>query len=217
VADTDVEEFEVPEKVATYIGTLEKRLTEMEGELELARAGAGGEADLQAEIAKALEAMPEPIRKRFEEQESIAKAATEAAAKADEIAKAERDLRLVREHVEKAAAYSRLPGWKAEEMGPVLKSLHEQAPEVEEKLLPVLQAAQEAIVKGTLFSELGTARRGVSSGEVSDDLEAKAQAIVEKSDGKVTIEKARVQVLSQHPELYDKIEAERAGQNGHAR
>jgi ElaB/YqjD/DUF883 family membrane-anchored ribosome-binding protein len=221
VDDTDVEtkDFEVPEEVATYVTDLEKRLADTEAKLaeEVAKSAGGDAETVKAEIAKALASLPEPIRKRLEESEAIAKAATEQAAKAEEIAKAERDRREVTEEVAKAHAYDRIPGWKADEMGPVIKALREKAPDELERLRPFLAAANEAIAKGALFTEMGTAGRSGIPSEAEDEVEVKAKELVAKSDGKVTIEKARVQVVSGDRDLYERIAAGRAGRNGSTR
>ncbi|MDI6814378.1 MAG: hypothetical protein QMD10_12730 [Desulfitobacteriaceae bacterium] len=132
------------------------------------------------------------IRKRMEELEKRAK-------EAEELAKKEREERITKEFIAKAAAFQGLPV-KPEEFGPVLKTLAEKDPEVYTKIEGVLKAADEAITKGALFKELGRASYG-DEGSALAKLEAKAEEI-RKSDSRLTKEQAFVKACEENPELY---------------
>ncbi len=154
--------------------------------------------------AKAAGGLPEPIKKADGtwdlsgvpvEYAPIVKAAWDA----QEIAKAERDLRLTREFVAKAAGYDALP-IEPEKFGPVLKVLHEKAPAEAAQVEAVLQGANEAVQKGALYAEAG--RSGVSSGGSAwAEIEKAAGELVSKSTG-MTKEQAVAKVMEMRPELY---------------
>jgi hypothetical protein len=137
-----------------------------------------------APMAKALEGLAAEQRTAFEPvlkaiwdasqaaaEERIVKAeeratkTEERAAATEQVLKAERDERLTKEFVAKAATeLANVPG-KPEELGLMLKSLHDANPELCKKFEGVLKSAQTALKESALFIEKG--RSG--SGDVDDD------------------------------------------------
>lgn len=138
-------------------------------------AGAGRTEPGEAQVTKAdLEAIrkeKEALEKRLVDVESENKQNKEALAK-------ERDERLTKEYVEKAARELPFLG-DSKELGLLLKSLAFKAPEELVKLEGILKAANERIEQGDLFKELGTSR-GPSAGSAEDKLTSIAKAYVEK-------------------------------------
>lgn len=120
---------------------------------------------------------------------------------AQETATHERNLRLTREYVEKAAGYTNLPVNPAD-FGPVLRELAEKAPEAAAKMEGVLKAADEALAAGGLFVEAGAAGTGRGGGTSAwDEIVSKAAALVQK-DSSLTPEQARLRIMEQEPALY---------------
>lgn len=153
----------------------------------------------QAEIEKA--AQIEELRKRLEEAEKRAR-------EAEEIAKAERERRLNAEYVQKAQGFRHLPGWRAEEFGPILRKMHEAlGDEAFAKFEQVLRGADEALGKSKLFAEIG--RNGAGGGSVVAQIEAKAAELMAQQKG-LTRAQAVAKVLEQHPDLARAYYEERA-------
>lgn len=146
-------------------------------------------------------ALPEGVRKRIEAAELKAK-------EAETVAKRLADETMTREFVAKAASFTALPV-KAEEFGPVMKSLHAAAPEQFLVLEGVLKAANELISKGKVFTEIGSNAGGAT--RAWDQIVAKASERVTKSAGAHSLEKAIADVMRENPELYKAYQAELKG------
>lgn len=159
--------------------------------------------EILEELAKSLES-EEQSDLIYKALDLVAEA-EERAASAEEIAKAEREFRLNREYVELAKRYQHLPV-SAEELGPVLKNLHEALSEeditVIEKCLGGLDESMSS-----LFTEVGK-RGGFETSSVSR-VEAEAQEIMKSADG-LSKEAAIEKVLSENPSLYDEYVRESA-------
>jgi hypothetical protein len=124
-------------------------------------------ASLEAEVAKAapkkpedgsnediLKGLPEGVAKMIKDtQEELKKSQTANAELAKSVAKMV-DESITKDYVAKASSFDNL-GIKPEEFGPVLKSIASVSPEAFAKVEAVLKAANEAIAKGSLFSEFG--------------------------------------------------------------
>jgi hypothetical protein len=162
VPDTTDETIELPENVATYIAELEGANAELATALEEVLGKAddednaptedGGADDIEALLEKSDESTRSVIFKMYEEMETLSKRAEDAEA----LAYAERDARLHKEFVAKAAEFESLPGVTPESFGPVLKSAAESLDdETYGTLLSVLKAANEAVTTGSLFEEIG--------------------------------------------------------------
>lgn len=150
--------------------------------------------------------IPEEVRPMVE---ALWKQNEEAVKKAEElekVLKAEREERLRKEYIAKAAGFKHLPV-KPEEFGLVLKGLAEKAPEEYSKVEGLLKVVDEALGQGKLFSELGRSGEG-AGGSAWAKIEKAASEIVQK-DGKLTREQAVAKVLDEHPELYEEYLRER--------
>lgn len=144
--------------------------------------------------------IPEEVRPVVEALWKEHEAAVKKAEELEKVLKEERDKQLRKEFVQKAATeFANLPT-KPEEFGLVLKELAEKAPEEYAKLEGVLKAADEAIRKSALFSEIGCSG-GFGGGTAMTKIEAAANSLVQK-DANMTREQAIAKALEVHPELY---------------
>lgn len=171
-----------------------------------------------------LSAVPEEQRPALEllmkshddELAELRKTAEAEATKADEatkIAKAVEEKLETAEYIAKSSSLEHLTKDDAE-FGPVLRVIAkaEEAghlPEgTVEKLDTVLKAANEAIEKGDLFSEVGRAGHG-AGGDAQAKLDAKA-AELRKDDPTLTKEGAVSKALELDPSLYTDIRKEQS-------
>jgi hypothetical protein len=137
------------------------------------------DADRDAVIAKALGAL-----------DSYAEQANQA----QEIAKAERDLRLDREYTEIAKSYN-LP-IRPDVLGPVMKRLAENMSDADCKVIAkAFEAAGEAI-----FEETGH-RGGGDNADIFSQAEAVVDGLVSKSG--ISREQALASVFEENPDAYD--------------
>ncbi len=189
------------------IATLEKRATEAEEELkgkdevikakdaEIDRLASEG-TDPEAEVMKSL---PESIRKRLEDADKVAKAASEEVAKMKAAAEE-------KEAVEKAKA---LKVGDAEKLGPLLlrvakgRSTEADAAELE----TLLKSAGEVASKSPLFKSIGTPLAADADPEAM--LVAKAKEIEAGSKGTLTYAQAYDRAMTENPGLYDAYIAKR--------
>lgn len=132
------------------------------------------------------------------------------AERAESVAKAERDLRLTREYISKAAQYS-LPV-PAEVLGPVLKRLTESLSKADcEIIAQCLDSASEAGYDP--YSEIGKSGGGDNNdilnqvGAIAEDMFSKS---VEAGTG-FTREQAVAKVFDMNPAAYDQYLADRRG------
>jgi hypothetical protein len=156
-----------------------------------------------------LEQVPEELRPTVELLFKAQQDAVVREAKLETILKAERDLRLTREFVTKAEAFSHLP-IKPEEFGPVLKTIQEKAPEAYDAIEQVLKAADALIVQAGAFKARGSdATTGGKDAWTA--IETKARALLQKADNKLTLAKAVDQICQQEPALYAQYLQEQRG------
>ena len=131
----------------------------------------------------------------------IIKATEERAVMAEEIAKAERDYRVEREFIAKAADYASLP-IHPEEFGPVLKAAAEALTEEQfTALSQVLAASNEAIATGGVFDEIG--RSAAFDADSSMGRIEQAAKQLQTNDGELSREAAIAKAVSADPTLYD--------------
>ena len=135
------------------------------------------------------------------------KATEERAAVAEEIAKAERENRLQREFIEKAATYDSLPVETAT-FGIVLKDAAESMDaDTYDALTTVLSAANEAIAQGGLMSEIGITK--------SFDAESgmgrieQVASVLRSENPDLSREAAIAKAVTDDPSLYDIYNEER--------
>jgi hypothetical protein len=180
-------------EVAEYIESLESALDEVAdaGNLSddaLADALAEIDGNVEAVLAKADPAIRELVSKAVKDAE-------DRAAAAEDIAKAERNERIKREFIEKAAAFPALPV-EAPRLGEILKAVNEGLSEEDAtEITRLLTAGNEAIAK--TFEETGTSH----STSVSKSVESIVQEI-RKGDSTLTYEQAVAKAYETHPDLY---------------
>lgn len=143
--------------------------------------------------------LPEPVRLALEKAEAEAVETRKRLEKAEEIAKAERDMRVTREFVAKAEEMPALP-IKADEFGPVLKRAAEALESDDfDAIENVLKTANEQLAKGELFKEMG--RSGDVSGETDavENVQRKAEEL-RKADPSLTPFQAMERAMREDPE-----------------
>lgn len=126
----------------------------------------------------------------------------------------ERDVRITKEFIEKAAEFKHL-GVKTEDLGLVLKELSEKAPGAAALMEPILKSLDQKIAAGGIYSEIGTSRSGSTGAPVArnDSFNAPTEAegkinqiakgLVEKDGtGKVTQLQAIAKAWRDNPTLY---------------
>lgn len=126
--------------------------------------------------------------------------AEKTAADAVKLAKAERDLRLGREYLAKAADLSALPA-KQEDLVTVLKTVAEKAPDIEATLMSILKAAHGALKESGIFKSEGS-----DSPDNAQSAIAKFDVIVKglrDNDPTLTAEQAFAKALDANPDLYN--------------
>ena len=153
---------------------------------------ADGSFDL-SDVPKEQRAIVEALWKQSEKSELLAKELRE-----------EKDRRILKEFVEKAGQYDRLP-IKAEELGGIFKALSEKANDEFVKLEGVLKAVNEALSESELFKEVGSSF--VGAGDAWKKVEQMAESLVLK-DANLTKEQAISKVLEMNPDLYAEYLAE---------
>jgi len=181
--------IDLPSEVYEYIEALEAANSEMSDQLEKF-------------AAEESEAVDTDILKSADPQiVAIVKAAEDRAAAAEKIAKAERDFRLEREFIGKAAELSALPA-EAEAFGKVLKSVAEAVDEATfDTLMTVLTAANEGISTGNLFAELGKASAFDNDGPTGEINKAAARLI--EANPNLSHEQAVAKAVDANPSLYN--------------
>jgi hypothetical protein len=154
----------------------------------------------ETEVLKGLNPEQEAIFKEMQGKlEVMQKGLTEQAMKAEE----ERQERVTKEFVTKAAKeYDRLP-FSADDLGPVLKSVTEKLDEAESKtVLEIFNAANEAIEKSDQLVEKGTpgeADGTKTTGEAAWVTEAKKMFDEGKAD---TFEQAVSKLADENPNIF---------------
>lgn len=169
-------------------------------------------ADIDSIVEKAL------IEERKTRDIEIKKA-VDAAIEKEQIEKAEikkkldeeRDVRITKEFVEKAATMPSLG--KATDVGPILKEISQKAPEAFAKLDPLLKALDERIKQGELFAEIGKSNTGPAAGSAEDKLNGIAKSYVEKGL-KGGFPEAFTKACKENEELYNQYTAEKRSARG---
>lgn len=140
----------------------------------------------------------------FKSNEELTKKAEAAQAMAQE----ERDIRVVAEFTKKAADEMGTIA-NAIEIGPVLKRASETLTKEDYSVIEsTLKAAEERVVKGALFSEVGSSASG-GGGSAWEKIEKAATALVTESGGKINQTEAIDNVMASQPELYKEYLDER--------
>jgi hypothetical protein len=126
--------------------------------------------------------------------------------------KIERDARVLKEFIAKAEKLPHLkPVIKADELGAMMKEIHEASPAVAEKLEKMLDGLNtQAKAVETLLKEHGHERPGSQPSTAMEMLKAKT-AEIRKEFPKLTEAAAFDKALRMNPELYDQYNAEKEG------
>lgn len=146
------------------------------------------------------------IAKANAKAEEIAKALeVEKAARLDleKRLKASEDADKLRTFIAKAAAFPRI-GMKVDDLGSVLKTISEKAPEVLEKIEGVFKVCNEVISKSVLFKEVGSGGDGADG--AMGQIEGIAKGLMAK-DPTITFAKAMTQAATLNPKLADEASA----------
>ena len=163
---------ELPQEVKDYIEKLEGAnaqfatnetvLLDRLSKAEEAAAESGdddGDDEDEIDLEEVLKSddIPDEIKALISKQADDLKAATTAATEAGTIAKAERDARIEREMIAKAADEMPLVGTKPDAMGKLLKSAAENLPTEDfDTLVTVLKSANEQLKVGGIFKAIGS-------------------------------------------------------------
>lgn len=139
------------------------------------------------------------IRVIFEKMAAKVEASDKQARESAALAKELKEQQLNKEYFEKAAVLKHLPGFTAEEHGPILKALGVGHPSEFKKIYHVLKAADAIIEKSLAWDEVGSGLEG--SGESANaKLEKIAKGLVAK-DADLTFEDAFDKACELNPEL----------------
>ena len=192
---------QVPTEVLDYIESLEGRVEKAEKTAEEAVAKADSpEEPSDDPIAKALSDLPEEISKAFKEtQDRLAEA--EKALEAERLAKADA------EWTDKARSVDGLIDDPAE-FGKELRQVAETSPELADKIIAKLQAANSRFSKADLFSESGHSQPAAGSAE--EKVKAIAKAAFEADPSK-SLADHEADTWERNPDLYDQYTEERRG------
>jgi len=195
------------DSVREYLTELEKRaddtnkVEELEAkvaELEKAAEDTGDEeVDIWKGVSPEVKAQFEDLQKKAETAESVAKA--------------EKEMRVSREFIEKAGQYSEIGS--VEDVAKMLRQAYDISDESGEKLEETFKAAAAKIeANDQITKELGRSGESASGGDAWDKIEALADKIVEKADDEITQEVAISKVLKtrEGKKLYDEYQTERS-------
>lgn len=191
--------------VAALITELEAQLAEansateaVQAELATALAAASaGAGDATDDVTKALDAVPEPVRKALDEAQAIAKAAQEEVAI---LRKADR----TRQFIAKAEAYPNIGG--AAELGPVLMEVADGVSEDTFKSLETYLKAANALADEAhrvVTKERGSAGVAGATSDVATELEVITKSLRD-GNPQLSEQQATAQALAQNPELYSR-------------
>jgi uncharacterized small protein (DUF1192 family) len=184
--------------------SLEERLASADAEVQRLKAAlAKAEQSPKDQEAEFLKGLPEPVRKRWE-QDAVEKAELRVAL---EVEKAKREQQ---EYIEKTAAYR--DAGLAPDDWEVLKALDTLPEEPRARLEQLLKSAGAVARSSGLFRQLGTPHAG-NAGDPAQQIETLAKEKV-ASGAATTYEIGYTTVLKEHPELYKALrDAEREGRS----
>lgn len=164
-------------------------------------------------VSKSYDHLPEEVRA---EMAKLWKSNEEAVAKAEAAetrAKAIESEALLKTYVAKAEKeFAHVPGQQANELGALLKSLHDQNPETASKVEALLKAAEAALGTSEMFRERGSSQS--TGGSAQAQLDALAKGLVQKGEEGITYAEAYSQVMKDHPNLYSQYLLENPSQRG---
>lgn len=196
---------DLPEEVVEYIEALEKALDDQIAKDEDSDDEDGDDLDAELDLDEdeddeSDDDVEKVLAKADPRLAAIVKSATDRAERAEAIAKAERDERVRRDFVEKAKTLPNIGS--PEEVGAILKSIHDLDPKLSAKVEKTYAALNGQLDSAAIFKELGAP--GARS-SVSESVDAAAEA-VRKADPSLTWEQAVAKAYEDNPSLYDEHE-----------
>jgi len=168
--------------------------------------------------------LPEPVRKALGQFVQVSKQVetltaaleleqTQKAEAIEKLTKAE-EAEIKRECVEKAQRVPLL-GVEKDALAELLRKARTMDSALADELYNILKAAHEQVKKSGLFDVIGTSMAAPDS--PLGRIEAIAKEKVEKSEGKLTIQKARAEAWKENPELATEYQAEHEERQGRRR
>lgn len=128
--------------------------------------------------------IPDEVRAQVENLWKANEEAVKKAAELEEVLKAERDERLTKEFVAKAAeSYGNIPGHTADELGLMVKSLHTHDEEAAKKIEGLLKTVSQVISKSELFVEAGVTVQDQGVKDPLNQLDSLAQKHCSENPG----------------------------------
>jgi hypothetical protein len=193
----DISSDDLPQEVADYLEGLEELVADAidSGFLGDVDGESDDEDAYEPVLVEKAEPELEDILKSHPEIALIVKAAEERAEVAEAIAKHERDVRIEREMVEKAASLTFVSD-NRDELANLLRSLYEVAPEEAEVVEKMFRTANSQLRESAIFKEMGSGLPGLS-----DPVRSEAEAI-RKEDPSLTAEQAEALAFERNPHLY---------------
>jgi len=154
---------------------------------------------------------PDDIQKRLDDATAESVELKKRLEVVEGIAKAEKDARLTAEYVAKCATFKGLP-IKADDDHAVLREIDEKlSPDVAKRVTELLRAADAGMIAAGLFKAAGSDQSGGGTGDAWSEIDAKAQGLIAKADGKLDYSAAVDQVTKAHPDLYKRyVDEQRA-------
>ena len=189
--------------------TVKKEEKEEKDPTEVALAKAGLTDEQLADIKAVLKADAVRVEKADKERETrIQKAEAEATAARSEIKKMQNEAEQ-RGWVEKAAKQWSHLALSAADLGQLFMDLSGIEGVVKDKLVALLDSADEQVKKSKFFDELGSSIPSSDSPE--GKVEALAKERVTKSAGKTSMIEAQAEIWKENPELLKEFEANKVG------
>ena len=172
---------------------------------DAAKAKGDEEEEEAADAAKAKgdEEMSDDIRKQLETRDVQLVELRKQNEEFQKSLKVERDARELAVWVAKAKAdLSHYPGKNADELGAMLKTLHDTSPEIANAQFDQMKVASESLKESSLLKSAGAAGGGVSGGSTWDKIEKLADGYIEKAATNMTKAQAISKVIEMNPEMY---------------
>ena len=147
----------------------------------------------EEEAEKSIEKSDDPkvaaLFKEHEDLKALYKAEMETKRAAEFVAKAEAD-------------FANIPGATVEQVGGLLKDLHDLDQGIAERVESVLKGTQALVENVGVLGEAGSRAQAPAANDADGRIEAMARSRVEKSGGALSLAKAYEAVLRDNPKLY---------------
>lgn len=186
------EKDKLPEDIKTAIAELDVTKALPKGDDDMSGQTNTSVQDILAKNANLPAEVVEALKKSAQLEQQVGDLATQV--------ELEKAARLDREYLSKAAQYTNLPN-VGEKFHEVLKGLGTKAPEEFAQLETILTAANEAIGKSALFTEVGAGAGAATGTTAWEEVEKRAVEMVTKNAG-MTKEMATQRILETDAELY---------------